>query len=321
MNHQQFREWLPLMVYGELNERSARLMDEHLKGCPGCRNELQEIQKLHSALSTQEASEPSEHQLMEARHQFRAALRAERSRVSFWERIRDQVAVQMPDYRQVLAAVATLLIGVFIGYVTFGRNTPNTGVTSARGNPSSPAAMAPFDSGDTQITNVRFQDSDAKDGQVEFSFDATRPMRIKGNINDEHIQKVLTYALVNSQNPGVRLRAVSAFGSQERTAPENDVKQALITAMKSDDNPGVRKEALEVLQKFPMDEEIKQALLYVLVHDRMAGMRVAAIKSLEAEGQRDKDVLDVLRQKIQSDDNDYIRMKARDVLQEVKQQQ
>ena len=300
-------------------------MDEHLQGCSSCRNELQEIQKLHSTLSMQEVSEPSEDLLMEARQQFRAALRAERSRVSFWDRVKDQIAVQLPDYRQALGAVATLLIGVFIGYMAFGRNPGNTGVPSAQqkssGTATTPASLAAFDSGDMQITNVRFQDSDAKDGQVEFSFDATKPMRIKGNINDEHIQKVLTYALVNSQNPGVRLRAVNAFGTQEPTAPENDVKQALITAMKTDDNPGVRKEALEVLQKFPMDEEIKQALLFVLVHDRMAGMRVAAIKSLEAEGQRDKDVLNVLRQKIQSDDNDYIRMKARDVLQEVKQQQ
>jgi len=84
---------------------------------------------------------------------------------------------------------------------------------------------------------------------------------------------------------------------------------------------GVRKEALEVLQKFPMDEAIKQSFLYVLVHDKNAGMRVAAIKCLESQQKIDNDVVSVLRQKIQSDDNDYIRLKARDVLQEVKEKQ
>lgn len=319
MNHQQIREMLPLLVYEELEGRDKTLVEEHLDGCAICRKELNELRQVHASLQKPEL-DLSEDLLMEARREFRTTLRNERNKVSFWDRVRERFTVVVPDYAQVAGALATLIIGVFIGYIAFGRNSE---VQSARVQVAKQDTQhVAFRGDNTQISNIKFIDSDASDGQVEFAFDAIKPMRIKGNINDPQVQKVLSYALVNEQNPGVRLHAVSAFASHEQgKAADPQVKQALIAAVKSDDNPGVRKEALEVLQKFPMDEEIKQSFLYVLVHDRNAGLRVAAIKSLESQQQIDKDVVNVLRQKIQSDDNDYIRMKAKDVLQEVKQKQ
>jgi len=316
MNHQQFREMLPLFAYDELEAKDKRLLEDHLDSCAVCQKELSEIQQLHSALERQ--SEPAQDLLMEARHDLRIALRKERNKVSFWDKLRDRFPVVVPDFAQVAGALATLAIGVFVGYMTFGRGPANTTAGIDRPIPNA----GPVIGGDnTQISNIRFIDSNATDGHVEVSFDAIRPMRIKGNINDPQVQKFLSYALVNEQNPGVRLHAVSALAAPDAKTPDPQVKQALIAALKSDDNMGVRKEALEVLQKYPMDEEIKQSFLYVLVHDKNAGMRVAAIKCLESQQQIDKDVVNVLRQKIQSDDNDYIRLKARDVLQEVKEKQ
>ena len=35
----------------------------------------------------------------------------------------------------------------------------------------------------------------------------------------------------------------------------------LILALKSDENPGVKKEAMKVLQKFPFDEQVKKAVV------------------------------------------------------------
>jgi HEAT repeats/Putative zinc-finger len=317
MNHQQFREILPLLAYDELAEKDKRVLEDHLETCNACRKELAEIQQLHSTLH-KPALDPAQDLLIEARHELRNALRKERNKVSFWDRLRERFPVVVPDYAQIASALATLAIGIFVGYIGFG-NAARNQVANNQGRPNSSANL--IERKDTQITNVKFLDSNAKDGQVEFALDAITPMKIKGNINDPQVQKVLSYALVNEQNPGVRLQAISAFAAPDAKAPDPQVKKALISALKSDDNIGVRKQALEVLQKFPMDEEVKQSFLYVLVHDRNPGMRVAAIKGLESQQQIDKDVVDVLRQKIQSDDNDYIRLKARDVLQEARLKQ
>ena len=48
----------------------------------------------------------------------------------------------------------------------------------------------------------------------------------------------------------------------------------------SDENPGVRKEALKALAQFPMDEKIKTAYLDILKHDNNSAIRIAAINAL-----------------------------------------
>ena len=183
--------------------------------------------------------------------------------------------------------------------------------------------------GEPQITNVRFDDADPGDGQVAFSFDAVTPVQVKGSPNDPGVQSVLTKALMYEGNPGVRLRAVSAITSQiqiQMTNPtkgDAEVKQALIEAMKFDPNPGVRREALRALGKFPFDEDIKKGLLFVLNKDENEGLRVEAINNLAAAKDEfrasDEHLLDILRKRVQSDNNRYVRQRARAVLQEVQQ--
>ena len=64
---------------------------------------------------------------------------------------------------------------------------------------------------DISISNIQFIDSDPSDGEVEFTFQASKPVRLKGNVNDPKIQSVLTYAMLNEQNPGSRLNSINAM--------------------------------------------------------------------------------------------------------------
>jgi hypothetical protein len=143
-------------------------------------------------------------------------------------------------------------------------------------------------------------------------------VQIKGTLDDPMIQKVLSHAMVNEQNPGVRLRAVNALTSS--SSPENDIKRALIITLKTDANSGVRREAFTALVKYPYDESIKDALLHVLNHDDNPGLRIEAINLLETQTQSrtqvDREMMDVLRSRIEMDDNPYIRTRARTVLEE-----
>jgi hypothetical protein len=118
---------------------------------------------------------------------------------------------------------------------------------------------------DIRVSNISFIDSDPSDGEVEFTFDASKPVRLRGKINDQRIQNVLTYAMLNEQNPGSRLNSINAMDSETPVKLDDDVRNALITVVMTDNNPGVRREALKLMKKFPYDETLKQTLLFVVL--------------------------------------------------------
>ena len=84
----------------------------------------------------------------------------------------------------------------------------------------------------------------------------------------------------------------------------------------------MRKQALYVLYQMPFDDDIKDACLHVLASDENEGLCViAAINMLAVavlEGQlAGKDVMDAVGTRLQSDDNNYIRIQSGAFLQEV----
>ena len=130
--------------------------------------------------------------------------------------------------------------------------------------------------------------------------------------------------MLNEENPGVRLKAVNAINRQGLETQDVETKAALIKAMETDSNAGVRKEALSALMRLPFDAEIKKALLHALMSDGNPGLRVAAINALDSARTGalgvDSDMLGILKQKAETDDNNYIRVKARAVIQEATKQ-
>lgn len=314
MSH-PFKESLPLLLYDDLESRERELLEEHLKGCAECRDTLEELKQLHSFVPPQAPVEPSEEFLREVQWELELALRKEHSGPT--ERSgsarTNWFYFRMPVYAAACAAFAALAVGVFLSWLLLPEGAP----------PSVVVENNPLGAGNLRIENVRFLDADASDGEIEFAFEAVSPIRLRGSLDDAKIQRVLTYALVNEQNPGVRLRAVKAIQSRQEGGSDSKVKEALIAALESDENPGVRTEALRVLQEFPYDEAIKNAFLHVLVNDSNSGLRIAAINSLEAAAARSQslgpDVREVLKEKMQSDENDYVRIRATNLLREIRQ--
>ena len=186
-----------------------------------------------------------------------------------------------------------------------------------------------MEAGESQISNIRFIDRNAQNGDVEFTFETITPVRIRGNVNDENVQKVLARALVSDQNAGMRLRAVNMIGTQsdqkQAGAPALDaeVKAALITALLHDRNLGVRKEALNVLKNYLPDPVIVRAFLSVLANEKNTGLKITAINSLDLSKYENqpvnREILEMFKNKAQSDDNNYIKIRARLALQEVQQ--
>ncbi|HDZ58607.1 MAG TPA: HEAT repeat domain-containing protein [Ignavibacteriales bacterium] len=126
--------------------------------------------------------------------------------------------------------------------------------------------------------------------------------------------------MLNAQNPGSRLNSINAMNSEKTFKFDSDVKSALITVVMTDKNPGVRREALKVLKKLPFDDRIKLAFLYVLTNDSVSGLRIEAINALaDAANNGNKlndSEVDLFKNKLRMDDNNYIRYKSKTILQE-----
>ena len=101
----------------------------------------------------------------------------------------------------------------------------------------------------------------------------------------------------------------------------DEIKHALIAALKTDSNSGVRKKAFYALIKYPFDPAIKDVMVYVLTHDGNAALRNEAINMLQARAREKfpfgQDLVEVLKTRMESDDNGYIRTSARIVLEDI----
>ncbi len=314
MRHEQFVKKLYLFALEELETPERKLLEDHLRTCGDCREELARLEETLAFVRSHAPGVPVDDlMLQEARLQLRSALRRERMRRTVAERVRDSLAEFFaPRAHLALGALATLAVGFLLGRTIL---------------PSHPAAAPPEAEalpGDTRITNVRFLDAGDGTGTVEFTFDAVRPVRMKGSINDPQVQKVLTHAMLNDENPGVRLRAVSAVAAPAVPQPDREIKAALMAALRTDPNAGVRREALSALQRFGPDPEVRNALLNTLMTDRNPGLRIAAINAFDSlrahGGTADQAVLQALRDRMRSDDEHLLRLRARTVLQEVREQ-
>lgn len=328
MKHTKFKEWLQLSVIDELKDDERALLEIHLGECSACREELKEMDQFLSISVRRDSIEVSDMMLQGARQQLRAALLEQRLKKSLWEDAFESIHEYVfRGHKIAFGGVAMAALGMFVGYVVFvlPRIAEERVVRQERpvvqdamhveGNKDS------FTQEETRTSNLHFIDSDAGDGVIEFTFDAVTPMHVRGNVDDDRVQRVLARALTNEENAGVRLRTVGAIASRVRSGSDPEVKAALISALKGDLNPGVRQEALRVLLQYPLDKEVKQALMYTLVHDKNSGNRIAAINGLASasmEGHAmDQDVLKLLKQKTESDNNNYVRRQARTVIQEV----
>ncbi len=323
MEHQKFKEWIKLSFYDELSKDEKEELEKHLVVCPGCKAEYEEQRKLISFLSKEESAakeQPDNQLLNEARRELRAALRVESEKSSFGGKIFNWIlSFLTTPYKFALSGMAVLLVGFLLGYLVFNSSSkmkPVIPIDSSNQNVNNIS----LSQDNIQITNVHFLNKNPESGEIEFTFDAVKPMQMKGNINDRRIQNILTYSMLNGQNAGVRLNSINAISENKKVNYDNDVKEALIRVVKFDENPGVRRQAIKLLNKFPYDDEIKRAYLYVLSNDTTSGMRIEAINSLfqaKKDGYGfDEQELSVFKKKVQTDNNNYIRYRAKTVLQE-----
>jgi anti-sigma factor RsiW len=350
MTHEKYIEWIQLAALGalgELGDENRRILDAHLDGCADCRSEYDELVRLMSLVGAARTAEPTDEMLLEARRNLKQAIHRDTAArdghpaESLWVRlVRGLVGASSPPGgstfrptaglarwfqggfgRVALAGTAAVAVGFFAGYLAFGRLAVQPGHEATRTVETGAETWAQSDQelGSPSYENVRFVDVDPRSGQVKIEYDMIRPVRLRANIEDERVQRMLAYTVLNEKNPGVKLQAIQTIDAYVEHPADSEVKKALIQALKTDESPGVRKHALYVLYKMPFDRNIKDACLFVLANDQNPGMRVAAINILAAatlDGLvTGKEVYDVLAE--QAGEDDYMRIRQAAFMQEV----
>ena len=316
MKHNEYKQLLQLSLFGELKSEEQLKLKEHLLTCEECRTELEDQKNLLELISGKKKSEVDEKVLTAARYQLRGALRSEIANKNIFGSTIDSIAQFFTTPLKFAVVSATMLLfGILIGSLLFSKSSGEE-LKTENGNENRFASL----NENINISNLRFIDSDASDGEVEFTFQASRPVRLRGKVNDPQIQSVLTYAMLNEQNPGSRLNSINAMDTEVHMKYDQDVKNALVTVVMTDKNSGVRREALKLISKFPYDESVKQTFLYVITKDTVSGLRIEALNSLIEAGSQGNKLnqydLNLFRQKLQQDDNPYIKLRSKTILQE-----
>jgi len=320
MKHKQYQEWLQLYLYDELSEDEKKLLVQHLNTCDKCRAELEQLQSFHKILMSYQPSQISEKLLQKARNDLQVKIYEYSKRKNIWRYIADAMNYLLTPKVQV--AIGGVVVGILIGYFVFrfqgekifGLKQTSTSVMEA---------------GESRLTNIRFLERNAQTGDVEFSFDAVVPMHVRGNVDDENIQKVLARIAVSEENIGTRLRAVGMLGmkSEEvykgKPELENEIKLALITVLLHDENLGVRREALNALKQYLPDTSVVRAFLTIIRNEKNVSLKIAAINAINISELKNqplgREIIELLKQKAQSDENNYVKIKAITTLQEIEQ--
>jgi hypothetical protein len=307
--HTHFEELQILSIYNELQENEKSDLAHHLQECGICKREQAVLQMLHTTLKRNGKSIVTESLLQEARNELRGMFPRQQARKSIGDWLNDVfILFSAPAWRFVFVGIFCLALGFGGGYF-FLRPAQNTVETTASAELS-------------RTENIKITAANPATGEVEVSFDAVRPVRMKAKIDDQRVLALMAKALTDDRNPGVRLRAVSFIARQDDAHPSAnpDIKKALIAAVIGDENPVVRKEALLALGSFPFDPEIQSALLSVLTHDENAGLRIAAIDALQLTKYemrlKDRNIQSTLRSCVINEKNSYVRQQAQLLIQE-----
>lgn len=310
MEHNKYKEMLILYGYNELEKEDRKEFERHINSCTSCKNELEELLKLHREIKHNLTDIVDEDTLFESRQELLASIRLlNRKKFSFqdvWEFLTTPTKSSLSFSYSV---AATLLIFVTAYFLL---SKPIEVTTTSNDN---------YSVGELNVSNLQIINKDDTNGEVEISFEQSVPVRLKGNINDVEIQKVLAKSLLDSDNPGIRLQTVSAIYSDKRESTSEVLKNALLNAMMYDNNPGVRKVAMNALCLIPFDTEVRDAMIYVLQNDKNAGLRIQAINCMsEKENLKqlsDQNTINALNERINRDENNYIKIQAKTILTKI----
>lgn len=305
MTNAKQNESILLYLYGELSSEEKAAFEKELSENRLLREEFEIEKELHELYSQRTGTEVLDSVLMESRRRLMDTLNTEYPEDSLIRAGRGGIIGFLFGNNPKLAgAVAMLVIGIIIGNavdikVDLGNGLEITDLTTFR---SSDISVDLLGTQGMEIADLNILDYNSQSGEIILTIDAVSSMGIKGNIKNQKIQTLLAAALQSDLGPSVRLKSVDLLLVNNS---EKKISEALIYALINDENPGVRLKAAETLTISRFNRDIMNALLQALSIDENNAVRMQAIQALKKFN--DQEVTDVLKEKMVSDENEYIR--------------
>src|SRR5713226_4592316 len=277
----------PLLVFyicDEVSDRECKQIEAHVANCEACAAQLAEESNLQEALVA--APQPADEldssgillsqcrsELAEALDDLSAPPIQEHWRPFGW--LRRWMALR-PAWSGALLVLFGIVVGAqVLPWVQNGNHGDGQAM-----NVTAKPPLTKDQLDNMAIAGVNFfPSSDAGSPNVQLHLSAAQPMLLTGRADDGDMRSVLTYVVENGErfDAGVRLDCLEALKAAAR---DQQVRRALITASRKDQNPAVRMKALESLRDAASDDGVRQALLDALEHDANPGVRVEAVNVL-----------------------------------------
>lgn len=296
------------LYHADALDEIARLeVERHLAQCPACREVSERIGEI--ARLAAEAPEPDEGLASVAarRSRLMAALNSQLQET--------HVAPSLPrmtPFQPLYAALAAMLLvafGFLIGRFSIRTQAPDPTLQALlTGFQPVVAANHTVQPELLKVQRVRY---DPATRQFEIEYSTVNGVLLQGTGDQPQVQLMLARAMVDSDNPALRLHAVKAAGAiaVQQQSLDDELLQAIDFLLSKEQNQGVRLMAIRVLRALPLNEAIKKMLLQIVLHDENPALRLEAFDGLAAHagGQEIEPYL----QTIAKDSSSSLRVKAR----------
>jgi HEAT repeats/Putative zinc-finger len=279
----------PILVFyacDEVSDKERKQIEAHIATCPACAAQLSEESDLQKAMVA--ALQPADEldssgillsqcrsELAEALDDLSAPPTQEHWRPFGW--LRRWMALR-PAWSGALLVIFGIVVGTQV--VPWVKNGNNSNANGQAMNVTAKPPLTPDQLSGMTFSGISFSPSTGSGSpNVQVRLNAEQPIVLTGNAEDSDMRGVLTYVVENGErfDAGMRLDCLEALKAASR---DQQVRRALITAARKDQNPAVRMKALESLRDSAGDDNVRQALLDALEHDANPGVRVEAVNVL-----------------------------------------
>ena len=300
MNCDWTRDNLVLYLYEELADDAKFEFERHLQHCLACRQELESAREFKEQMAALPVQEVSPNFLTANRMQLQEVLEHAEQARSGWGMFVFDFAGWMHQIKLAPALTAALLIIGFAGGVTTTYSLVSKQVIPPIPDGGKPSVA--------NIAGIESVDQQANSNRVTIKYDTLIPQTLEASTDDPRVQQLLLLAARNQRDADVRLGSINILGKE---SADNEVREALIYALRYDRNPGVRLKALDGLKGYVKDDvHVRDAVLEALMHDTNAGVRAEAIGLLDPV-KADSSVRDTLRVLAERDQNKFIRSESK----------
>jgi anti-sigma factor RsiW len=329
MNCEVAHERIVTAAYGELPDEQTHELERHMDGCPGCREEREQLLALKVLAGANPVLEPDANLVARSRLRLEEALDA-LPPMSWLDRLGQRMMNNFASLQAAPVAACLLLVagagaGSLGGYEVAQNRAAHTAamqqMAQAARVQAQPTPAATDETGTpAEIANISSIVRQPNSHMVEVRYIQMVPQRIEGSLDDPAIRQLLMLASENSASAGVRGDSVGLLAAECRAGhgcKAAGIRDALMVALRYDKNAGVREKALEGLEPYVTEDvRVRDAVLEALMNDGDPRIRTAAINIL-GPVEADTSVRQVLHSVANTDQNPYIRTVSRQVLSHV----